>query len=65
MRKIKSSSDYQDIQKLGKGFVYNDFSPSGAQGEWNILHRASCRTLDQSNLNVDKHFFNSMQEAEE
>lgn len=65
MRKIKSGSDYKEIQQLGKGFVYNDFSPSGGQPDDNILHRASCRWLKMSNLNVDKYFFKSMREAED
>ena len=64
MRKVKDSRDYQQIQDLGQGFVYNDFSPSGKSGDWNILHRASCRWLKQSNLNVDKYYFNTLNEAE-
>ena len=65
MRKIISNSDYQEIQDMGKGFVYNDFSPSGYQPDENILHRSSCRWLKLSNLNVDKYFFNARHEAEE
>lgn len=64
MRKIKQQDDYQEIQNLGEGFVYNDFSPSGSQSDDNILHLASCRWLKLSNLNVDKYFFNSLKEAE-
>ena len=65
MRKIKDSRDYQQIQDLGQGFVYNDFSPSGSQPDDNILHKASCRWLKRSNLNVDKYYFNTLAEAEE
>lgn len=65
MRKIIAVQDYQRIQDRGSGFVYNDFSPSGAQGDFNILHLASCRWLKRSNLRVDKYFFNSHAEAEE
>ena len=64
MRKVIDSKDYQRIQDLGQGFIYNDFSPSGSQPDFNLLHRASCRWLQRSNLNVDKYFFNSLQEAE-
>ena len=64
MRKVNDSKDYQRIQDEGVGCVYNDFSPSGSQGDWNILHKASCRWLGQSNLNVDKYFFNTLIEAE-
>lgn len=64
MRKINSTEDYQKIQELGTGLVYNDFLPSGKQGDFNILHLASCHWLKLSNLNVDKYFFNSTIEAE-
>ncbi|MFO7943066.1 MAG: hypothetical protein R6U51_02020 [Anaerolineales bacterium] len=63
MRKITNGSDYQQIRDLGHGYVYNDFSPSGSEDDFNILHLASCRTLDKSNLNVDKYYFNSLWET--
>lgn len=65
MRKINTDADYQVIQENGSGYVYNDFSPSGSQPDDNILHLASCRWLEISNLNVDKYFFNTLHEAEE
>lgn len=65
MRKVTDLKDYQRIQDDGVGYVYNDFSPSGSHGgDDNILHLASCRWLDLSNLNVDKYFFNTLIEAE-
>ena len=64
MRKVIDSKDYQRIQDLGQGFIYNDFSPSGSQADENILHRASCPWLKKSNLSVDKYYFNSLSEAE-
>ena len=65
MRKVKTQEDYQEIQNIGAGFVYNDFSPSGSQPDDNVLHLASCQWLEKSNLNVDKYYFNSMHEAGE
>ena len=65
MRKINSMDDYKRILLVGTGYIYNDFSPSTAQADYNILHLASCRWLKRSNLGVDKYFFNSLIEAEE
>ena len=64
MRKITKADEYQEIQEIGHGYVYNDFSPSGKQGDFNIMHLASCRWLKRSNLNVDKYYFSSYIEAE-
>ncbi len=63
MRKISDIKDYQRILDQGGGYIYNDFSPSGSQGDDNILHLASCRWLEKSNLTYDKYFFNTMNEA--
>lgn len=64
MRKVTELKDYQRIREEGAGYIYNDFSPSGIQGDFNILHLASCRWLDKSNLTYDKYFFNTKNEAE-
>ncbi len=63
MRKVTDFKDYQRIRDEGAGYVYNDFSPSGIQGDFNILHLTSCRYLEKSNLTYDKYFFNTMNEA--
>ena len=64
MPKVIKPIEYQDILNAGRGYVYNDFSPSGSESEYNILHSSSCYTLSRSNLTYDKYFFESLHEAE-
>jgi hypothetical protein len=64
MRKTTGESEFQHLRGAGTGYVYNDFShdaPSGLAN--NILHAASCRTLERANMNVDKYFSQTQQEA--
>lgn len=58
MRAIKSQSELEQIHQAGTGFIYNDFvEPDGvAASKYNVLHRAHCRWLNDSNLNVPKLF---------
>ncbi|MFX0203246.1 MAG: hypothetical protein ACFFCW_44650 [Candidatus Hodarchaeota archaeon] len=62
MKSITSNEKLADIHNRGLGLVYNDFTKSGS-ADFNILHVARCPQLKKSNVNVDKIFFMSEEEA--
>jgi hypothetical protein len=64
VQKIDSERELRQLQKSGHGYIYNDFSPSGASHEGNILHVASCRTLHTANMTYDKYFAQDQHAAE-
>ena len=64
MLQLIMEEDFQRHRASGLGYIYNDFSGSGASGvSYNILHLASCRTLLRANTNVDKYFAADLHEA--
>ena len=62
MKKLTSSEEFTAICRRELGLVYNDFTKGGS-AENNILHAVWCPWLAKSNLNVDKLFFMSQEEA--
>jgi hypothetical protein len=49
MQGIEGDEQFKAIREAGRGVVYNDFSGQGASGaQYNLVHAASCRWLDQS-----------------
>lgn len=64
MRKIESDSKLRQLQTIGEGFIYNDFSRRGASGkDYNVLHASACGWLSRTNVNVPKYFFDTIDEA--
>jgi hypothetical protein len=57
MTQITSEAELQRLHVEGEEFTYNDFSRDALSGvENNVLHVASCRTLNGANLQYDKYF---------
>ncbi|VVB90321.1 Uncharacterised protein [uncultured archaeon] len=64
MQDINYDSKLLEIHKLGRGFIFNDFSGRAPSGrEYNILHNASCSWILKCNTNVHKLFFEDEIEA--
>lgn len=67
MRPVLSMDDLQQIRSQRRGFIYNDFTKTGAAGgRDNVLHAAGCGELRRmTSLTVPKLFFDTRPEAEE
>jgi len=62
MKRLRSVGEFATIRNNGLGLVYNDFTKGGSP-KFNVLHAAWCPWLTKSNINVDKLFFASEEEA--
>jgi len=66
MRQIIDEQELQSLIVEGLGYIYNDSSGTDATDVYaNLLHTASCTTLELANLYVGKYFAPDLQEAVE
>ena len=64
MKRVQSDEELQELHRIGKGLIYNDFSGMGSAGsDYNVLHAADCTWIARTNTNVAKYFFNDVEEA--
>ena len=65
MQPVTSDDELQRLRFADDGDVYNDFSRNGRSGStYNVLHRASCRTLLGANTRPDKYVATDLETAE-
>lgn len=61
MREIKGDFDLLQCQAAESGYIYNDFSPQGYNG--NVLHTNRCGMLAMANTNGPKYYAVGLAEA--
>jgi len=61
MERVASEDAFQRFRAAGSGYIYNDFSPRGSEG--NILHGAACWSLGRASTAVDKYVSADMHTA--
>lgn len=65
VEQIGDQRRFLELRQRGQGLLYNDFARRGSMApQFNVLHRATCRTLRRANMAGDKYWFLDMSEAQ-
>jgi hypothetical protein len=63
VRPIVDNEDWRDCRGDSTGYIYNDYSGNSRDGiDNNILHEASCTTLESANF-AKKHYASQLDDA--